>query len=87
MAGTSYLVYPGTDGTAVISLRMKVLHEAFIDYRALQTLEGFIGREKVLAYLEQNFGKIAFSTCFSGKRLLEIREAINRKILECMSAE
>lgn len=87
MAGTSYLVYPGTDGTAVISLRMKVLHEAFIDYRALQTLEGFIGREKVLAYLEQNFGKIAFSTCFSGKRLLEIREAINRKILECMSAK
>lgn len=82
--GTCFMVYPAADGTAIMSLRMKVLNEGFIDYRALQTLEGYIGREAVLAFLQENFGTIAFDTCYNEVDLLDARNKINAKIAECM---
>lgn len=80
--GSCFMVYPGNDGTAVPSLREKVMNEGFLDYRALQTLEGYMGREAVLAFLKENFGKIDFHTCYDDYKLLKVRSIINAKIAE-----
>ncbi|MHA6484948.1 DUF4091 domain-containing protein [Paenibacillus sp. strain BS8-2] len=51
-SGDAFLVYPGDSGP-IVSLRMKVLYEAKQDLRALELLESFIGREKVIQFLEE----------------------------------
>lgn len=81
--GVSYVVYPAADGTAVPSLRMKVQNEAFLDYRALQTLEAAIGREAVLAFLKEKVGNITYADVWNEKKLLDLRRTINLKIAEC----
>lgn len=81
--GIGYVVYPAADGTAVMSLRMKVQNEGFIDYRALQVLEGYIGREAVLAFLREQVGPINYEDIWDEKTMLDLRKAINAKIAEC----
>jgi hypothetical protein len=51
--GDSFLVYPDNDGAPVDSLRYEVFHEAMQDYRACQLLESLVGREQVLAILQE----------------------------------
>ncbi len=46
-------MYPGEDGKPLNSLRLKVFYDALQDLRALQLLESLIGREKVIAILEE----------------------------------
>ena len=53
-SGDSYVVYPGEDGKPLQSLRLKVFYDAFQDMRALQLLEGLIGRDKTMQILEQD---------------------------------
>lgn len=52
-SGDAYVVYPGEDGKPLNSLRLKVFYDALQDLRALQLLESLIGREKVIAILEE----------------------------------
>ena len=51
-SGAGMLVYPGNDAP-VDSLRHEVFREAMQDLRALQELEGRIGRERVVAIVQQ----------------------------------
>lgn len=46
-SGDAFLVYPGKDGTPVLSIRMKVLQEGLYDMRALEYLEDLTSREYV----------------------------------------
>ncbi len=80
--GTSYIVYPATDGTPLVSLRMKVFAEGIIDNRALKTLESMVGREKVISICEKHFGKVNYNTCPTNDQLIAFREDINKQILE-----
>jgi hypothetical protein len=50
-SGDAFLVYPGEDGP-IESIRLKVMNEALQDLRALQLLESVVGREQVLALLQ-----------------------------------
>ncbi|MFC5985896.1 DUF4091 domain-containing protein [Marinicrinis lubricantis] len=50
-SGDAFLVYPGDNGP-VESLRLKVFHEALQDLRALELLESYVGRERVMQLLE-----------------------------------
>ena len=52
-AGDAFIVYPTENGCAP-SLRYEVVKEGYQDYRALKLLESFIGRENVVALLEEN---------------------------------
>ncbi|MBO5089322.1 MAG: DUF4091 domain-containing protein [Clostridia bacterium] len=78
--GTSYIVYPHTDGTPLLSLRMKVFNEGIIDNRALKTLEAMVGRERVISICEKHFGKVSYNTCPTNDELLAFREDINNEI-------
>lgn len=51
--GDSFIVYPTKEGGVLKSLRAEIIAEGFYDYRALKTLEGYIGREKVLDLLHE----------------------------------
>lgn len=51
-SGDAFLVYPGRDGSCVPSLRLKVLHQAFQDQRALELCEALCGREFTLSLME-----------------------------------
>jgi len=82
MPGTSYVVYPSADGTAVPSIRMKVMFEAINDYNALMTLERLIGREKTMALVTEVCGEITTTTAISDENIFALREKVNEMILK-----
>ena len=82
-AGDSFLVYPSKDGV-LESLRHEVWGDAMNDFRALQLLESYIGREKVVELLEAEGVKEGFSDYpRSTEWHLNFRLKINEYILQC----
>ncbi|MBQ3547167.1 MAG: DUF4091 domain-containing protein [Clostridia bacterium] len=79
-AGTSFMVYPNPNGTADYSLRMKVLNEAFLDNRALRTLEDMIGKDKTRAFVEAYFGKVDYGVCPTNEQLYNFRMELNKLV-------
>ena len=59
-ASTSYIVYPGNDGTALQSVRQKNFAEALLDVRALELLECLAGRQVCEDIIHKHFGKPDF---------------------------
>lgn len=86
-SGDAFIVYPSVDGP-IESLRLEVFYEALQDLRALELLEGLIGREAVLDMLEEGLeNPITFSQYpKEASWLLRKREQINKKILSCIKA-
>lgn len=79
-SGDSFLVYPYEDG-AIMSIRAEVFFESLQDMRAMQLLESFVGREKLLKKLDKKFGEINFRDYPRGTQaMLEIRKTINDMI-------
>lgn len=79
--GSSYLVYPHRNGTALQSARQKVFYEAINDMRALERLESLVGREKTIALIERHFGKVDFETIpATAEQLLHFRAEVNLAI-------
>lgn len=80
-SGDAFLVYPGAEGP-IESIRMKVFFEALQDQRALALLESQIGKEAVIALLEDELqAPITFSEYPRDQEwLLAKREQINRAI-------
>jgi hypothetical protein len=76
-------VYPGEQGP-IETLRLEVFYEALQDLRALELLESKIGRDRVVAMLEEGLDKpITFSEYPTDAAwLLDKRELINRAIAE-----
>lgn len=88
-AGDAFVVYPGPDGQAIESLRLKVFYDAFQDLRALKLLESMIGREQVLELIEEELEEeITFRTYPREEEwLLNKREQINRMIKDSLSQQ
>ena len=79
-AGDAFVLYPGEDGDALISIRFKAFREALQDQRALDLLESLIGREKTVGLLESD-GPLTFNQYpQSAAWHLAKREQINRAI-------
>jgi hypothetical protein len=76
-AGDPFVVYPGENGEVVCSLRLKVLSDAFQDFRALKYLESLAGKEKT----DELTGDITFKNYpHEATWLLDLRESINMSI-------
>lgn len=85
-SGDSFVVYPGDNGTPLISLRLKVFYDAFQDMRALQLLESLIGKEKTMQILEEGIEPITFAQypqCDDWQ--LATREKINAAIKQAIA--
>ncbi|NGP57630.1 DUF4091 domain-containing protein [Paenibacillus thiaminolyticus] len=82
-SGDAFLVYPGPEGP-LESIRLDVLREALQDLRALQLLESYIGREAVVALIEEDVDEpLTFRTYpHSAEWLLNKRMAVNERIRE-----
>lgn len=82
-SGDPFLVYPGDQGP-IESIRMEVLREALQDLRALRLLEEWIGRDAVLAALDDGLDEaITFSSYpKDADWLLSKRDWINGRIKE-----
>lgn len=81
LAGTSYFVYPGKDGTALRSTRQKVFYEGINDMRALQLLEKKKGRAFCDALIRKHFGELTtYTKAISPEQLLQFREELNHSI-------
>ena len=82
-SGDAFVVYPGENGP-IESLRLEVFYEALQDFRALQLLESYVGKEAVIELIEEDLSEpLTFTKYPQGNAwLLEKRELINRKIKE-----
>ncbi|MGZ9583621.1 DUF4091 domain-containing protein [Paenibacillus marinisediminis] len=80
-SGDPYLVYPGKEGP-VGSMRLALMREVMQDIRAMQLLEGLIGRDAVLELIEAGAEQpITFKQYpHEAAWLLQRREAINSAI-------
>ncbi len=78
--GTSYIVYPKADGSAIPSIRLKVFYEGFNDHRALRMFEKYAGKEKVNEFINQNLGKVNYHFCPSNEIMFEFRQKLNNEI-------
>ncbi|MCR5056572.1 MAG: DUF4091 domain-containing protein [Clostridia bacterium] len=80
-SGDTFSVYPGREETPLPSIREVVFFEGLQDRRALTLLESMIGREKVLALIEEGIEPIRFNK-FPYERdfVLNLREKINKEI-------
>lgn len=77
-SGDAFLVYPGENFNALSSIRAEVLYDAFLDVRALQTLEQKKGRSFVEALIQKQLGEnsLSFSSYpQNADFLLRLREA------------
>lgn len=82
-SGDAYSVYPARDGTALESMRIVEFREAIDDLRAARLAERLVGRERVLAAIEELAGEVVFSRCVCDtETMLAIRESINSLIAE-----
>lgn len=81
-SGDAFLVYPGEEGP-IESIRMIVFYEALQDLRALESLESLIGRERVIALIEEDLDKpLTFSEYSQDpKWITRKREKINRLLV------
>ena len=79
-SGDSFVVYPGSDGTAWDSLRLEVFYEAFEDLAALKTLEKKIGREAVVALVKGEGVSGWHDYPHDPVRLKAFRDKINRML-------
>lgn len=88
ISGDAYLVYPGSDGNPIESLRMEVFYEALQDLRAMELLESYIGREAVVSLIEQDLVEPLTFKQYprDAAWLLKLRERINEQLRE-LSAE
>lgn len=71
---------------------MMALEEAMTDVRALQMLEGFIGREQVLALIEEGLTQPLEFDKFpawpaDAAYLINLRTKVNAKICACAAEE
>ena len=80
--GDAFLVYPGTKGEALESIRLMVFYEALQDMKAMKLCEKLYGKETVVNLIDNTIGTdVTFDTCAkSADQILLLREKINKLI-------
>lgn len=80
-AGDAFSVYPGANGDAVPSLRLRTFYEALCDIRALEAAESRCGREAVERILDYEGGVLALDSYPRGGEYIE---NVRRRIAELL---
>ena len=86
-SGDPFILYPALHG-AYPSIRAKVTHEAFGDYELCKTLENYIGRDAVVAMIDEIAGGDVRLSDYPRDEtyLLKLRDAMLARIEECAKA-
>ena len=82
IAGDTFIVYPGSDGKPIESLRAVVLYHAFEDLRAMKLCEKYYSHSAVVAAIEEILGEeLTFKrSAISADEMIKVREKINAMI-------
>ncbi len=85
-SGDPFSVYPAPAGEPLASLRLAVFHEAIQDREALKLCESLVGREKVIALIDELAGEpITFKQYpTTPDYILTLRERVNALIAEAL---
>ena len=89
-AGDPFVVYPGKAGIPEVSLRLEVFYEALQDQRALQLLESFMPRRRILKMLDKLVpeGKMSMKDYPRGEEnVLKLRQKINALLEKYAAAQ
>lgn len=79
-SGDAFLVYPGENGEAYPSIRLRVFYQALQDLRAFKWLAELEGKEEVLRKIEKQ-GEISFKKYpQESSYLFDLREEVNQAI-------
>ena len=84
------MVYPGEAGVPEVSLRLEVFYEALQDQRALQLLEKFMPRKRILKMLDKLVpeGKMSMKDYLRGEaNVLKLRQKINALLEKYAAAQ
>jgi len=83
-SGDPFSVYPGRDGEAIESIRLKVFKEALQDMRALKLLENHVSKSEIIKLIEDEAKcEIEFNQFPKDEEfLIRLREKINSLIKE-----
>jgi hypothetical protein len=79
-AGDAFLVYPGSDGKPLSSIRNEVQMEAFFDLRCLKLLEEKTGRDEVVALIKE--GELCTFTFTDYPRNAEYLLNLRKRLME-----
>jgi hypothetical protein len=85
-SGDPFSVYPAPAGEPLASLRLAVFHEAIQDREALKLCEALIGRDKVVALIDELAGEpLTFKQYPANPDyILTLRERVNALIAEAL---
>lgn len=82
-AGDTCSVYPGQDGNAVDSMRIRVFRDALQDISILKLCESKYGKAHVIEEIEKIYGEIRFDRCpKSSDVIVNVMERIAQMIAE-----
>ena len=82
IAGDTFIVYPGSDGEPIESLRAVVLYHAFEDIRAMKLCEEYYSHSEVVSAIEGVLGEeLSFKrSAICADEIIKVREKINAMI-------
>ena len=88
-SGDPFVVYPGENGTPVLSLRLVVFHEALQDLRALRLLESLSSRGETRRLMEEGFAAPLRFDCFpnTAAEILASRGRVNERLRRLAAGE
>ena len=84
--GNGFVVYPGSDGIPVESIRLILTFDALQDIRAMKLLESYIGHDETVRLIEEAAGSAIKFNIYpkNSEFIIKMREIINAKIEECV---
>lgn len=84
-SGDPFLVYPGENGEALPSIRLRVFYQALQDLRAFQWLAELKGKDYVMQIIEEN-SEITFKKYpKESDYIFETREKVNQAIAQALA--
>ena len=80
-AGDAFIVYPGHDGSPLLSIRYRVFAQAMADHRALQLLRDLTDQATATAMIDQD-GTLGYDTfSYDSEHYFTSRQAVDERIV------
>ena len=84
-SGDSFLVYPGENGEALPSIRLRVFYQALQDLRAFQWLQELKGKQAVLDIIDKEEAITFKKYPKDSEYIFRMREEVNKAIEKALS--
>jgi len=81
-SGDAFVVYPGTDGTPLESIRLRAYKQGLDDIRVMKLAERYYGKDAVVKAIEAICGTVTYLRCVDDTKTMQaIRDRLDDMIL------